>query len=84
MSGLSFKKFTRQLNERRYIGPQGTVEYKKLSPKMRDAINDVYSMINRTSGSVVSKIEGIIRAVSKRHGVSTYEIDDYFDNELIK
>ena len=84
MSALSFKKFTRQLNERRYIGPQGTVEYKKLSPKMRDAINDVYSMINRASGSVVSKIEGIIRAVSKRHGVSTYDIDDYFDNELIK
>ena len=84
MSDLSFKKFTRQLNERRYIGPQGTVEYKKLSPKMRAAINDVYSMINKTSGSVVSKIEGIIRAVSKRHGVSTYDIDDYFDNELIK
>ena len=84
MSDLSFKKFTRQLNERRYIGPQGTVEFKKLSPKMRDAINDVYSMINKTSGSVVSKIEGIIRAVSKKHGVSTYDIDDYFDNELIK
>jgi len=84
MSDLSFKKFTRTLNERRYIGPQGTVEYKKLSPKMRDAINDVYSMINRASGSVVSKIEGIIRAVSKKHGVSTYDIDDYFDNELIK
>ena len=84
MSDLSFKKFTRQLNERRYIGPQGTVEYKKLSPKMRDAINDVYSMINRASGSVVSKIEGIIRAVSKKHGVSTYDIEDYFDNELIK
>ena len=84
MSDLSFKKFTRQLNERRYIGPQGTKEYKKLSPKMRDAINDVYSMINRASGSVVSKIEGIIRVVSKKHGVSTYDIDDYFDNELIK
>ena len=84
MSDLSFKKFTRTLNERRYIGPQGTVEYKKLSPKMRDAINDVYSMINKTTGSVVSKIEGIIRAVSRNHGVSTYDIDDYFDNELIK
>ena len=84
MSDLSFKKFTRQLNERRYIGPQGTVEYKKLSPKMRDAINDVYSMINRASDPIISKIEGIIRAVSKKHGVSTYDIDDYFDNELIK
>ena len=84
MSGLSFKKFTRQLNERRYIGPQGTVEYNKLSPKMRAAINDIYSMINRTTGPVVSKIEGIIRAVSRKHGVSTYDIEDYFDNELIK
>ena len=84
MSDLSFKKFTRQLNERRYIGPQGTVEYKKLSPKMRDAINDVYSMINKATDPIVSKIEGIIRAVSKKHGVSTYDIDDYFDNELIK
>ena len=84
MSDLSFKKFTRTLNERRYIGPQGTVEYKKLSPKMRDAINDVYSMINRTTGPVVAKIESIIRAVSKRHGVSVYDIEDYFDNELIK
>ena len=84
MSDLSFKKFTKKLNERRYIGPEGTVEFKKLSPKMRDAINDVYSMINRTTDSVVSKIEGIIRAVSKKHGVSTYDIDDYFDNELIK
>ena len=84
MSDLSFKKFTRQLNERRYIGPQGTVEFKKLSPKMRAAINDVYSMINKVSDPIVSKIEGIIRAVSKRHGVSTYDIEDYFDNELIK
>ena len=84
MSALSFKKFTRQLNERRYIGPQGTVEFKKLSPKMRDAINDVYSMINKASDPIVSKIEGIIRTVSKKHGVSTYDIDDYFDNELIK
>ena len=84
MSDLSFKKFKRQLNERRYIGPQGTVEYKKLSPKMRAAINDIYSMVNKAADPIVSKIEGIIRAVSKRHGVSTYDIDDYFDNELIK
>ena len=84
MSDLSFKKFIRQLNERRYIGPQGTVEFKKLSPKMRAVINDVYSMINKASDPLISKIEGIIRAVSKRHGVSVYDIEDYFDNELIK
>ena len=84
MNGLSFKKFTRQLNERRYIGPEGTVEFKKLSPKMRVAVNDVYSRINKAPDPIVSKIEGIIRAVSRKHGVSTYDIEDYFDNELIK
>ena len=84
MSDLSFKKFTRQLNERRYSGPQGTAEFKKLSPKMRAAINDIYSMINKASDPIISKIEGIISVVSKRHGVSTYDIEDYFDNELIK
>jgi hypothetical protein len=72
------------LNERRYIGPEGTVEFKKLSPKMKAAINDVYSMINKASDPIVSKIEGIIRAVSRKHGVSVYDIEDYFDNELIK
>ena len=84
MSDLSFKKFTRKLNERRYDGPQSSAEFKKLSPKMRAAINDVYSMINKVSDPIVSKIEGIIRAVSRKHGVSTYDIEDYFDNELIK
>ena len=84
MSDLSFKKFTRQLDERRYSGPQGTAEFKKLSPKMRTAILDIYSMINKASGPLVSKIEGIIKVVSTKHGVSTYDIEDYFDNELIK
>ena len=51
---------------------------------MRTAILDIYSMINKASGPLVSKIEGIIKVVSTKHGVSTYDIEDYFDNELIK
>jgi len=84
MSDLSFNKFTKGLNERRYIGPEGTAEFKKLSPKMRVAVNDVYSRINKAPDPIISKIEGIIRVVAKKHGVSTYDIEDYFDNELIK
>ena len=84
MLDLSFKKFTRKLNERRYSGPQGTAEFKKLSPKMKVTILDIYSMINKTSDPIVSKIEGIIKATSKKHGVSVYDIENYFDNELIK
>ena len=84
MNNLPFKKFRKQLDERRYSGPEGTEEFKKLSPKLRKAINDIYSTINNTSGSIVSKIERIISKVAKKHGVKETDIEDYFDNELIK
>ena len=84
MNSLPFKKFKKQLDERRYSGLEGTEEFKKLSPKLRKALNDVYSMINNTKGSIVSKIEGIISKVAKKHSVKVNDIEDYFDNELIK
>ena len=84
MNSLPFKKFRVQLDERRYSGPEGTKEFKKLSPKLRKAINDVYNAINNTKGSIVSKIESIISKMAKKHNVKVNDIEDYFDNELIK
>ena len=84
MNSLPFKKFRKQLDESRYSGPEGTEEFKKLTPKLRKAINDVYNEINNTKGSIVSKIEGIINKVAKKHGVKETDIEDYFDNELIR
>ena len=84
MSNLSFKKFTIKLDERRYSVPKNAAEFKKLSPKMKAAISDMYSMINKASDPLISKIDGIIKVISKKHGISTYDIEDYFDNELIK
>jgi len=81
---LSFHKLNREVNERRYSGPEGTIEYKKLSLKMRNAVRDVYSMINKTPDPIVGKIDGIIKQVSKKHNVSVDSIEDYFDNESIK
>ena len=84
MNSLPFKKFRKQLDERMYSGPEGTDEFKKLTPKLQKAINDVYNAINNTKGSIVSKIESIINKVAKKHGVKVNDIEDYFDNELIK
>ena len=84
MLDLSFKKFTRELNERRFAGPQSSAEFKKLSPKVKTAVLDIYSMISKASDPIISKIDGIIKVASKKHGVSIYDIEDYFDNELIK
>ena len=67
MLDLSFKKFTRELNERRFAGPQSSAEFKKLSPKMKTAVLDIYSMISKASDPIISKIDGIIKVASKKH-----------------
>ena len=84
MSNLPFKKFRKKLNEQRSSKSDLGDEYKKLSPVMKGAINDVYSMINNTPDPVVNKIQGIIESAAKKHGVKSDDIENYFDNELIK
>tara|TARA_R100001460_G_scaffold77511_1_gene118450 strand:+ start:656 stop:910 length:255 start_codon:yes stop_codon:yes gene_type:complete len=84
MNNLSFQKFKTEINERRYIGPEGTKEFKKLSPKLKSAIRDVYSMIDKTPDPLLGKIEGIINQVARKQGVKVSDIEDYFDNETIK
>ena len=84
MSNLPFKKFKKQLNERRYSEPEKGEEYKKLSPVMKGAINDVYTIIDETPDPLVSKIEGIIETVAKKHNIEVSAIEEYFDDELIK
>ena len=84
MNNLTFQKFKTEINERRYIGPEGTKEFKKLSPKLKSAVRDVYSMIDKTPDPLLGKIEGIINQVAKRQGVKVSDIEDYFDNETIK
>ena len=81
---LSFHKLNREINERRYSGPEGTIEYKKLSPKMRIAIRDVYNMINKAPDPIVGKLDGIIKQAARKHNVSVDDIESYFDNEAIK
>ena len=76
---LSFHKFNKKLNEKRY-----QINYKNLSIKMRNAVQDVYDTINETHDPIVAKIDGIIKDVAKNHDVKVSDIENYFDNELIK
>ena len=84
MNNLTFQKFKNQISERRYGGPEKGKAYRTLSPKMKAAVNDVYSMIDKTPDPLLGKIEGIINQVAKKQGVKVSDIEDYFDNETIK
>ena len=84
MNSLSFQKFKKELTERRYGGPVKGKAYNKLSPKMKVAVNDVYSMIDKASDPIVNKIEGIIKKAAKKHDINVSSIERYIDNEIIK
>ena len=84
MNNLSFQKFKTQVSERRYGGPEKGKAYKTLSPKMKAAVDDVYSMIDKTSDPLIGKVEGIISQVAKKHGINVSSIEKYIDNETIK
>ena len=84
MNNLSFQKFKGQLSERRYGGPEKGKAYNMLSPKMKAAVNDVYSMIDKTSDPLIGKVEGIISQVAKKHGINVSSIERYIDTEIIK
>ena len=45
------------------MGPEGTKEYRKLSPRLRQAIRDVYDMIDKVPDPILNKIDGIIDTV---------------------
>ena len=84
MNSLSFQKFKGQLSERRYGGPEKGKAYNTLSPKMKAAVDDVYSMIDKTSDPLIGKVEGIISQVAKKHGINVSSIERYIDTEIIK
>ena len=59
-------------------------EYKKLSPRMKAAVDDVYNMIDKASDPIIGKIEGIISKAAKKHGINVSSIERYIDTEIIK
>ena len=84
MSNLTFQKFKTQISERKYGGPRKGKEYKKLSPRMKAAVDDVYNMIDKASDPIIGKIEGIISKAAKKHGINVSSIERYIDTEIIK
>jgi hypothetical protein len=56
--------------------------YKNLSPVMKEAVNDVYKLIEKESGYIVTKFDRAIKEVAQFHNISIKSIEEYFDREL--
>jgi len=56
--------------------------YGDLSPKMKLAVQDTFSLIERTSGDIISKFENSVDKVAEARKINKEELYKYFDNEI--
>ena len=83
MNQLSFQKFKKKLSEQKDDSPRESAEFKKLSPAEKQAVKDIFTMLDNTKGEIITKIDSIIKQVAKKRNVKVSAIEDYFDNEIL-
>ena len=83
LNQLSFQKFKKKLSEQKDDSPRETAEFKKLSPAEKQAVKDIFTILDNTKGEIITKIDSIIKQVAKKRNVKVSAIEDYFDNEIL-
>lgn len=58
-----------------------TQAYHSLSPKMKEAVSDMFQLVDEDK-NIHDQFENAIDIVSKKHNVSKEDIETYIDNEL--
>ena len=57
--------------------------YKKLSPKMRDAVDDIFAKMDAKPSDFLNTFEKTIKQISKKYRVSEKELMGYFEKEML-
>ncbi len=58
-------------------------EYKKLSPKMRNAVDDIFKKMDSKPSDFLNSFERTITDVSKKYKVREKELLGYFEKEML-
>ena len=58
-------------------------EYKKLSPKMKDAVDDIFKKMDTKPSDFLNTFDKTIAIVSKKYRVPEKELIGYFEKELL-
>ena len=58
-------------------------EYKKLSPKMRNAVDDIFKKMDSKPQDFLNTFEKTIQQISKKYRVSEKELMGYFEKEML-
>jgi len=58
-------------------------EYKRLSPKMKDAVDQIFKKMDSKPSDFLNSFEKSIKDVSKKFKVSEKELLGYFEKEML-
>ena len=58
-------------------------QYKKLSPKMKNAVDQIFGIMDAKPSDFLNTFEKTIQDVSKKFKVSEKELMDYFEKEML-
>ena len=58
-------------------------EYKKLTPKMKKAVDEIFNKMDSNSSDFINSFENNINSVSKKHNVTNKELMSYIEREML-
>ena len=58
-------------------------QYKKLSPKMKDAVDLIFKKMESKPSDFLNTFEKTIKDISKKYKVSDKELMSYFEKEML-
>ena len=58
-------------------------QYKKLSPKMKDAVDQIFRIMDSKPSDFLNTFEKTIKDVSKKFKVTEKELMRYFEKEML-
>ena len=58
-------------------------EYKKLSPKLQDAVDAIFKEMESKPSDFLNTFEKTIQQISKKYRVSEKELMGYFEKEML-
>ena len=63
--------------------PKKSRKYKKLSPKMKNAVDQIFGIMDAKPSDFLNTFEKTIKDVSKKFKVPEKELMNYFEKEML-
>jgi len=72
-------KISNIVKENRFIDSKS---YNDLSPKMKEAIKEIYKLIENEQKDILTRCDGAVEKVTASYNIKKEDIHKYFDKEV--